>query len=661
MAEEDKQLDADDVVLNADDNVTGPANPGDEGNAGDGAESTSPASLDDDLLEFGESESDDSDDPWDFGTSASDASQQDAEPQSPPEPAQSSPKLAQDAGTEPSKPSTAVVRVAGIDLGTTYSAVSSYSPRQEFVETLPLTKISDGSTVPSVVYYPEKGDPVVGNSALSVKSFQSERVIEAIKKAMGENPPWKRVIDGKNLTAESVSSEILKAVFACAESTVSKDDRRVVITVPAHFQDPHLEATRRAGEMAGLEVMALLPEPHAAALAFTVERVSNVVEDQTEDLTNQHLLVFDLGGGTLDVALIRIATDDASAASSFKFETLTKSGHRALGGLNWDAKLKEAVLEKFRDEADDDEYDQQTNGPMFHPELEKRIETAKRSLTDLEQVGVTVGFRNIMISREEFEDATSGLLMQCQSKLEEVLEDAKENHGVRTDQLKVVMAGGSTKMPQIPEMIKSVTGTEPLESRNPDLLVTVGAAYWAHVLANGGPVTGGLMVPTMTEIVDYSVGVKTFQPDQDGKYTIPIYSEIIPPGSKRGPAADTFRTRLDEYLEQAISEFNEQIQKGGSYGKPNNDPENGIFCDLYHKNADGATRIRTAVFSADESGASIDQAREMCQIELTLSPDGKRGDPVLAAMGHDADGILQGRFVDLNSGTRRDFIIERPS
>ena len=215
-------------------------------------------------------------------------------------------------------------------------------------------------------------------------------------------------------------------------------------------------------------------------------------------------------------------------------------------------------------------------------------------------------------------------------------------------------------MPQIPAMIEGTAGSRPLESSNPDLLVTTGAAYWAHLLVAGGSLPtggdGGLTVApaAIREIVNYSVGVKTFEQDENGEYTVPVYTEIIPRESRRGPAAEVMETRLDKYLEDGL----EHCRTTGNC--PDNDEETGIFADLFYKNKDGMTRIPVVIYSSEESTPELEQAEKMGEVYIIgLPPSGKKGQPVLIALGHDADGILRGRSIDIESGNSERIVIER--
>jgi molecular chaperone DnaK len=550
------------------------------------------------------------------------------------------------------------LRIGGIDLGTTYSAISCYSPIHERVETFTLPQIAEGqSSVPSVVYYPEGADPVVGTQAVNMRNADGDRVVDNIKRSMGD--PWKKTIDGRDLAPETVSADILRAIMSEARTQDRiGEEKRVVITVPAYFEDQQLNATREAGKLAGLEVLALLPEPHAAALAFTVERVAETVDAQTEDMLNRHLMVFDLGGGTLDVALIKIAaTKEPGKAQNVCFETLFKDGDRHLGGLDWDEELKNIVLEKYRQKIGDEEYNKvlQLNANLLST---TSIEPAKRALTALKSYKVNVGLGSMVeVTRDEFEMATAGLLQRCRILLKSVLDYAEKELHIPPTDIPVVMAGGSTKMPQIPRMIEEVSGRPPLKSTNPDLLVTIGAAYWAYLLVAGGSIPCGgviLTVPQGTEIVKYSVGVKTMEQDDQGRFTRNVYTELIPPLSKRGAKAEVFDRQLDDYLQQALDKY----KTNGDF--PDNDENAGIYADIFNKTEDGMTSIPVEIYSSKESPPTLEKAASMGKVYLMV-PGGKKDEAVLIALGHDCDGILRGRSMDVESRCTEKIVIQRPA
>ncbi|MFQ6009266.1 MAG: Hsp70 family protein, partial [Candidatus Zixiibacteriota bacterium] len=231
----------------------------------------------------------------------------------------------------------------GIDLGTTYSAISWYDSYNNRVETIDLETADGDKVLRSVVYYPGDGNPpVVGETAWNAAKQSPERVIVGIKRSMGDD--FKTApIDDVEYTPQEVSAEILKVLVADAQTFLGEEVKDVVITVPAHFGDNERAATEEAGQLAGLNVLGLLPEPHAAALAFSVEKVADIVD--------KYLLVYDLGGGTFDVTLIHATTaTDADNAINLKIETLCKDGNRQLGGLDWDKVLAEIVAEKVMQE-----------------------------------------------------------------------------------------------------------------------------------------------------------------------------------------------------------------------------------------------------------------------------------------------------------------------
>ncbi|MBL9164746.1 MAG: Hsp70 family protein [Planctomycetaceae bacterium] len=552
------------------------------------------------------------------------------------------------------------VRIAGIDLGTTYSAVSWYSAVHRRVETLSMNHIGDGQLVaPSVVYYPQGGEPVVGTAAENIRNVEYERVIVGVKRSMGKT--WTQIIDERTLTPESVSAEILKAVFAEAKRFLGDSETRVVITVPARFGDAAANATRKAGELAGLEVLSLLSEPHAAALAFTVERVSGQVESGIVDIVNRNILVFDLGGGTLDVALIRIEVADAhDGGQLMTMRTIFKDGEEYLGGLNWDEKLEEVVLKKYRTQIGDEEYTKFAANPSSRPMLRREIERAKRNLSQINEVKVPILFNTVVVTREEFNVATVGLLRRCEIKLDAVLRRAEVELQIKRKDVPIVMAGGGTRMPQVIEMIADVAGSKPLETSNPELLVTNGAAYWGHMLAAGGSIqTGGGAGLTITaegirEIVHYAVGIRTLEMDDGGQYSIATFTEIIPRESVRGPADEVLEQRLEEFIVNALDSYarNQEL--------PGGDGSGGVYSKVFFKSEDKMMRIPIQIFSREDDSQTLEQAQKMGEVAIMdLPADGRRGEPVLVALAHDADGILRGRSADITTGRQASIVIRR--
>ena len=503
----------------------------------------------------------------------------------------------------------------GIDLGTTYSSISWYDTYNNRVDTIDLDSADGAKVLRSVVFFPEDGDPpVVGNTAWRAYPHNPDRVEIGIKRAMGSD--YSRDVDGKFLVPQQISAEILKTITNDAQTYLGEEVKDVVITVPAYFGDNERAATEEAGTLAGLNVLALLPEPHAAALAYAVEKVADIVD--------RHLLIYDLGGGTFDVTLVYATTQsDQDGSTNLTIETLAKEGDAHLGGLDWDRVLCAIVSEKILDQFDVDPSEDPRNEPILMDNCEK----AKRDLSRISQVSIVgdLAGHQVDVTLSEFEDRTRDLLYRTQLLLEQVYADAYEKHGIEQDQIEVMLCGGSSRMPMVRRMLRTLTGKEPLTHRNPELLVTIGAAYWSFLLqpgakiptpdGSGGPIhvnPGGL-----SDTSAYDVGIEVYRSDGQGGFTR-FNSLILPCGTVYG----------------------EQISKE------------------FRTAEDGSTELLIRLLKGDAGTA------DTCEIlaEFTISglpPNRPRGQPVHLTLGYDSSGILQGSAVDVNTGIQCDIFVDR--
>ena len=346
----------------------------------------------------------------------------------------------------------------GIDLGTTYSAIAVYEdgaphllPNSDGDDTTPSVLFSNGVTA--------SGDDeiIVGQEAKNYAASEPDNIVQFIKRKMGQSGPLVDYVapSGKTYNPEMLSSFILKKLCKDASSHVNFPVKDVVITVPAYFDDARRVATRQAGTIAGLNVLAVLNEPTAAAIAFGLGRE-----------WRGRVLVYDLGGGTFDVTIMDIDGNH--------FRTVATDGDHALGGFNFDGRMVELILEKLGKQGitiDDD------NDQAF-AEIRERAERAKRILSDNESTNVRLrGIRGaVQITREEFEKATADLLMRTKVILEGTLEAAGTSwNGI--DQLLVI--GGSTKMPMVKRMLEEISGMETAYRADPDTAVAEGAAIFA--------------------------------------------------------------------------------------------------------------------------------------------------------------------------------------
>lgn len=346
----------------------------------------------------------------------------------------------------------------GIDLGTTYSSLaymdSNLLPR--------IVQDSSGSgVIPSVIYFDEAG-VVVGEVALQQSKYHAERTVQFIKVHMGDR--WEQRFHGHVHTPESLSAIILRNLLREAEPQIGPV-RSAVITVPAYFTERRRLATQQAGEIAGLEILGTLNEPMAATLAYGLHR-------QGEE---QLVVVYDLGGGTFDVTIVRIAPDE--------IEELAINGNRQLGGRDWDKRLIDFIADEFQKAH---QINPRTDLQAMQ-NLRLECELAKRRLSGMLRTPLVLhacGREYITeVTRQQFEELTAGLLHTTQVITELALDDA----GLDWSQIsRVVLVGGSTKMPAVRQMLKQTSGLDPDVEVNPVLAVALGAAIYAHTLDTGG-------------------------------------------------------------------------------------------------------------------------------------------------------------------------------
>ena len=451
----------------------------------------------------------------------------------------------------------------GIDLGTTYSTISWYDDSRQEVKPLPLeSEDGETTTLRSVVYYPAEGTPVVGEVAWNTRKQDPGRVIVGIKRKMGDEYETE-AMDGRRRTPLEVSADILRALKDNAEIEMGEAVEDVVITVPAYFGERQCAATMEAARIAGLNVLNILSEPHAAAVAYSIE--------QNSSLTNKHVLVYDLGGGTFDVTLIKPVipaefANSGDSVQSLTLNTLCKDGNRELGGLDWDDILIDIVAEKCMTQFDVDPRLDARNAAVLHDNCEK----AKRALSKKSNEMVVADLQGHMIevSRDEFEDRSSGLLLQTQMRLEQVLSEAEQTHGITRDQIDVLLCGGATRMPMVKQMIGSVFSGPPLEYRNPQLLVACGAAYVAHAMDQaatiplpgpGGEATDDRAVriaeDSITDITCHAVGIQVIRADATGERR-PFNAVVLERGTLFGEQRQfVTETLFDNQVEVCIRLF----------------------------------------------------------------------------------------------------------
>ena len=377
-----------------------------------------------------------------------------------------------------------MARAVGIDLGTTNSVVSVLEAGEPVV----IPNAEGTRTTPSVVGYSKNGEVLVGEVAKRQAITNPDRTVRSVKRHMGEKS-WSLPIDGKDWTPQEVSAQILLKLKRDAESYLGDTVTQAVITVPAYFDDSQRQATKEAGQIAGMEVLRIINEPTAAALAYGLDRGD---EDHT-------VLVFDLGGGTFDVSLLEIGEG--------VFEVKATHGDTHLGGDDWDQRIIDWLVKSFKDGHGVD----LSADKMALQRLKDAAEKAKIELSQVAETTINLPFvtatadgplhLELKLSRGEFERLTEDLVERCRVPFDLAVKDwGKDVAGIDH----VVLVGGSTRMPMIQELVKKLTGgKEPHKGVNPDEVVAIGAAVQAGVLK------GDVKDILLLDVTPLSLGVET--------------------------------------------------------------------------------------------------------------------------------------------------------
>ena len=473
-------------------------------------------------------------------------------------------------------------KVIGIDLGTTNSCVAVLEGGEPVV----IANAEGGRTTPSVVAFSKTGERMVGQVAKRQAVTNADRTIASIKRHMGEN--YHVTVDGKGYTPQEISAMVLQKLKADAEAYLGQSVTEAVITVPAYFSDAQRQATKDAGKIAGLEVKRIINEPTAAALAYGLDKEQE-----------QKIMVYDLGGGTFDVSILEIGDGIV--------EVLATAGDTRLGGDDFDERIMNYLVEEFKKAEGID----LRNDKVAMQRLREAAEKAKIELSGMTTTAINLPYitadatgpkhLDVTLSRAKFNEMTADLVERTMKPVRQAMNDA----GLKASDLhKVLLVGGSTRIPAVQEAVKGITGTEGFKGINPDECVALGAAI------QGGVLTGDVKDVVLLDVTPLSLGIETmggvFTRLIDRNTTIPTRkSQIFSTAADNQPSVEVHVLQGEREM-AAYNKTLGRFQLGGIMPAPRGVPQIEVTFDI---DANGIVKV-----SAKDLGTGKEQ-----QISITAS------------------------------------------